>query len=147
MTAITKTTAPAIEDDRTGLEVETLKRALADNLYYIQGKFPEVATARDYYMALAYTVRDRLLQRWLATSQTYLKQNVRVVCYLSAEFLCGPHLGNNLINLGIYEPNFSREVLKSSTAARNSKVGTFATLRLRRQVTSVQKSKVKSLIK
>jgi starch phosphorylase len=57
MTAITKTTAPAIEDDRTGLEVETLKRALADNLYYIQGKFPEVATARDYYMALAYTVR------------------------------------------------------------------------------------------
>jgi starch phosphorylase len=103
MTATTNTTAPAIEDDRTGLEVETLKRALADNLYYIQGKFPEIATARDYYMALAYTVRDRLLQRWLATAQTYLKQNVRVVCYLSAEFLCGPHLANNLINLGIYE--------------------------------------------
>jgi hypothetical protein len=39
MTAIAKTTAPEIEDDRTGLEVETLKRALADNLYYIQGKF------------------------------------------------------------------------------------------------------------
>ena len=91
------------EDDRTGLNVETLRRALLDNLYYIQGKFPEIATTHDYYMALAYTVRDRLLQRWLATTQTYLKQNVRVVCYLSAEFLPGPHLGNNLINLGIHE--------------------------------------------
>jgi starch phosphorylase len=93
----------AFEDDRTGLSVETLQRAILDNLYYIQGKFPSIATTHDYYMALAYTVRDRLLQRWLATTQTYLKKNVRVVCYLSAEFLAGPHLGNNLINLGIYE--------------------------------------------
>jgi starch phosphorylase len=92
-----------VEDDRTGLSVETLRRAMLDNLYYIQGKFPAIATPHDYYMALAYTVRDRLLQRWLATTQTYLKKNVRVVCYLSAEFLAGPHLGNNLINLGIYE--------------------------------------------
>ena len=54
-------------------------------------------------MALAYTVRDRLLQRWLATQQAYLKQDVRIVGYLSAEFLVGPHLGNNLINLDIYD--------------------------------------------
>jgi starch phosphorylase len=96
-------TNPIIEDDRTGLEVETLKRALADNLFYLQGKFPGIATKHDYYMALAYTVRDRLFQRWIATNQTYLQRNVRVVCYLSAEFLVGPHLGNNLINLGIYD--------------------------------------------
>ncbi|MEM7773463.1 MAG: glycogen phosphorylase, partial [Cyanobacteria bacterium P01_A01_bin.37] len=90
-----------IEDDRTGLRVETLRRAMADNLFYIQGKFPEVATPNDYYMALAYTVRDRLLLRWINTTQTYFKQDVRAVAYLSAEFLLGPHLGNNLINLGI----------------------------------------------
>jgi glycogen phosphorylase len=92
-----------LEDNRTGLSIETLRSALADNLFYIQGKFPSIATKNDYYMALAYTVRDRLLHRWLNTTETYFKKDVRVVCYLSAEFLMGPHLANNLLNLGIYE--------------------------------------------
>lgn len=92
-----------IEDDRTGLSSETLRRAIADNLYYIQGKFPEIATLYDYYMAVAYTVRDRLLHRWINTVKTYREQDVKVVCYLSAEYLPGPHLENNLINLGIYD--------------------------------------------
>ncbi|MEB3359382.1 MAG: glycogen/starch/alpha-glucan phosphorylase [Synechococcales bacterium] len=92
-----------IEDDRTGLSVDTLRRAMADNLFYIQGKYPEIATKNDFYMALAYTVRDRLLQKWINTSRAYVKQDVRVVCYLSAEFLLGPHLVNNLINLDIYD--------------------------------------------
>jgi len=52
-----------IEDVRTGLSAATLKRALADNLFYVMGKFREIATKNDLYMALAYTVRDRLLQR------------------------------------------------------------------------------------
>lgn len=92
-----------VEDDRTGLEVETLRRAIADNLFYIQGKLPELATTRDFYMALSYTVRDRLLHRWLNAVQTFMKKNVKAVCYLSAEFLIGPQLENNMVNMGIYD--------------------------------------------
>ena len=92
-----------VEDDRTGLSVETLRRAFADNLFYIQGKYDEIATDTDYYMALAYTTRDRLLLRWLKTLKTYQDQNVKTVYYLSAEFLMGRHLGNSLINLNLYE--------------------------------------------
>jgi starch phosphorylase len=98
-----------VEDDRTGLSIITLKRAIADNLFYIQGKFPGIATLNDYYMALAYTVRDRLVHHWLNTVQTYFQQDVKIVCYLSAEFLMGPHLLNNLINLGI-EPRVRQAV-------------------------------------
>ena len=54
-------------------------------------------------MALAHTVRDRIVERWMSTLKNYRAQDVRVVCYLSAEFLTGPHLANNLINLGIYD--------------------------------------------
>src|SRR5215813_4012409 len=93
-----------VEDDRTGLSVETLQRAIKDNLFYLQGKFPEIASNNDWYMAVAYTVRDRLLRRWIATMQNYMRNDVRVVGYLSAEFLMGPHLANNLVSLDIYEP-------------------------------------------
>ncbi len=92
-----------VEDDRTGMTVETLKRAFADNLYYIQGKNEFLATPFDYYMALAYTVRDRLLHRWINTTTTYIKKDVKNVYYLSAEFLMGSQLENNLLNLGLYE--------------------------------------------
>ncbi|MFN5514071.1 MAG: glycogen/starch/alpha-glucan phosphorylase [Cyanobacteriota bacterium] len=104
MTLSTSNPLIQVEDDRTGLSVETLKRALADNLFYVQGKFPAIATKHDCYMALAFTLRDRLLQRWLNTFQTYLSKENKVVCYLSAEFLLGPHLANNLINLDLWAP-------------------------------------------
>lgn len=93
-----------VEDDRTGTSIEAIERAFADNLFYLQAKFPRIATQNDYYMALAYTVRDRMLHRFLSTVQTYLEQDVRIVAYFSAEFLLGPHLGNNLMNLGIGAP-------------------------------------------
>jgi starch phosphorylase len=94
---------PQIEDDRTALSKEALKSAFLDDLFYVQGKFPALATRNDYYMALAYAVRDRMLQHWISTAATYTKQASRTVAYLSAEFLMGPHLGNNLINLDIMD--------------------------------------------
>ena len=71
---------------------ETLKREFLDSLFYMQGKFPALATRRDYYMALAYMVRDQLLHRWVSTAEAYTRLQSRTVAYLSAEFLMGPHL-------------------------------------------------------
>jgi starch phosphorylase len=90
-----------VEDDRTGVGVETLRRAIQENLFYRCGNVPALATRSDYYLAVAYTVRDRLMQRWLSTARSLLAQPTRVVCYLSAEYLLGPSLGNALLNLGI----------------------------------------------
>ena len=88
---------------RTALGVEALAQSFLDNLFFVQGRSTERATVNDLYMALAHTVRDRLVERWISTVKNYQAQDVRVVCYLSAEFLTGPHLANNLINLGIYD--------------------------------------------
>jgi len=91
-------------DNHTGESVEALQRAIMDNLYYREARIPAVATSNDWYTALAYTVRDRIVSRWIKTIEAIVKKDVRVVSYLSAEFLMGPHLVNNMINLGIYEP-------------------------------------------
>jgi glycogen phosphorylase len=94
---------PEREDIRLGLRPETLAQAILDNLYYVQGRSPELASRNDWYLALAYTVRDRLLHGWLETLGA-LRRETRIVSYLSAEFLLGPQLGNSLINLGLWEP-------------------------------------------
>ncbi len=88
---------------RTAAGVDALVQSFLDNLLFVQGRSVERATVNDLYMALAHTVRDRLVERWISTTKNYVAQDVRVVCYLSAEFLTGPHLANNLINLGIQD--------------------------------------------
>jgi starch phosphorylase len=102
-TPITGAVQHIADDKRLALTRDSLRRSFLDNLFYMLGKIPALATAYDYYMALAYAVRDRMLQRWNSTASAYTAQGSRTVCYLSAEFLMGPQLGNNLINLGIFD--------------------------------------------
>jgi starch phosphorylase len=91
------------ESVRTGLSEGSIRQAFLDNLLYTQGRFIEVASVDDQYRALAQSVRDRLLHRWVDTIRTYRENNPRTVCYLSAEYLPGPFLDNNLLSLGIQE--------------------------------------------
>ena len=83
--------------------VEAVKKEFREALFSALGRFPEAATPNDRYLALALAVRRHVMRRWVATSETYFKKASRTVCYLSAEFLLGPHLGNNLLNLGLQE--------------------------------------------
>jgi starch phosphorylase len=88
---------------RTGMDVSSLKLAVTEHLFYQQGRYTEHATVNDVYLAVSYAVRDRLMKRGLKTIETVLKnKDVRLVSYLSAEFLMGPQLGANLIDLNIY---------------------------------------------
>ncbi|WP_431232011.1 glycogen/starch/alpha-glucan phosphorylase [Mycolicibacterium psychrotolerans] len=89
------------EHSRTGLSADALHRAIADHLAYSIARPPSVLTPEHYYRALALAVRDRMQQRWMATTQDLLHGPAKVTCYLSAEFLMGPQLGNNLLNLRI----------------------------------------------
>ena len=86
---------------RTGTSTEELAQAILDNLYYIQGRIPANASRNDWYLATAYSVRDRILNRWVDTLHILQQQPIKIVAYLSAEFLMGPHLENAMINLGI----------------------------------------------
>src|SRR6516162_9644492 len=95
----------ALTNVRTGLGADVIAKALIDNLHCLQGKLPQHATRNDWYMALAYTIRDRMMDRYIATVASIAETNTaaKAVAYLSAEFLTGPHLGNGLINLGIWQ--------------------------------------------
>ena len=86
---------------RTGMSAGALRQAISDHLVYSIARPASVLTPEHYYRALSLAVRDRMQQRWMATTQDWLKLPNKVTCYLSAEFLMGPQLGNNLLNLGI----------------------------------------------
>ncbi len=88
-------------EDFKGGDVESLKKTFINRIRYSLAKDEYTVTERDCYKALAYTVRDRLVDRWIKTQQTYYNQDAKRLYYLSMEFLTGRTLGNALINLGI----------------------------------------------
>ncbi len=86
---------------RLEMTVEGLRQDFDHHLRYTLARDRYTATDRDRYYALARAVRDRLIERWMATQQTHHKQNVKRVYYLSLEFLIGRLLSNNVLNLGL----------------------------------------------
>ncbi len=90
-----------VDTIRISNTTEGIRQAILENLIFIQGKSEKLATRNDWYMAVAYAVRDRLMKNWIDHQDRLESKKLKVVGYLSAEFLMGPHLGNALINLGI----------------------------------------------
>ena len=88
---------------RTARSVEAIRRSFVDNLFYVTARTFDNATTLDHYTALAYTIRDRLLARYIATDEDYKRRDVKSVAYLSAEFLIGPQLGNNILSLDLQD--------------------------------------------
>jgi glycogen phosphorylase len=89
----------AVENDGAEMSAAALRQHFERHLRRTLAKDRYSATDRDRYYALALAVRDRLIDRWIATQQTHHSKNVKRVYYLSLEFLIGRLLGNNVINL------------------------------------------------
>ena len=86
---------------RTGITSKNLFDAVTDHLFFSQGASTKDPSDHDLYMALSYAVRDRLMARHLAYKDLQVSHPTKSVAYLSAEFLIGPQLRNNLLMLGI----------------------------------------------
>ncbi|MBX5484165.1 MAG: glycogen/starch/alpha-glucan phosphorylase [Myxococcaceae bacterium] len=101
-------------DLRGGADVASLTYAFQDHITYERARSPETATTHDRFLAFAAAVRDRLTQRWVKTQRTYYEQDVKRAYYLSAEYLLGRALANNLMNMGLLET--AREALRQCGA-------------------------------
>lgn len=86
-----------------GTDIASIQRSFVNHLEYSLAKDEYSATQLDCYKAIALTVRDRLIERWIETQQTYYRKDVKRIYYLSMEYLIGRTLGNSLINLGLYD--------------------------------------------
>src|SRR5262245_14499168 len=92
------------------LDPDGIAQAFAQRMHYSVAKDEFTASDGDVYDALAFSVRDRLIERWFATQDGYYRADVKRAYYLSLEFLMGRALFNNVVNLGA-EPEF-REALR-----------------------------------
>ncbi|MBI5067172.1 MAG: glycogen/starch/alpha-glucan phosphorylase [Deltaproteobacteria bacterium] len=95
--------ARELPNSRTATDVDTVRRAFADHLQFSQGKDEHSATIMDRYFAVADTVRDRMMRRWIQTQQHYYRSDAKRIYYLSMEFLLGKALESNLLNLGLLD--------------------------------------------
>jgi starch phosphorylase len=90
-----------ILNSRHGWNAESLAWDFAEHLKYTLGKDRYNAIGRDRFMALAYTIRDRIMHQWIRTKRTHYEQDVKRIYYLSMEFLMGRAMGNNIINMNL----------------------------------------------
>src|SRR5262245_27621077 len=88
----------------SGTSSDAIRESFLARLLYSLGKRPANSTVLDRFLALAYTVRDRMVERWIETQQRYYMRDAKRVYYLSAEFLMGRALYNNMLNLGLLDP-------------------------------------------
>ncbi len=82
-----------------GMSAYDLRRSFLNNLEYNIAKDRASITSYDQFLSLSYAVRERVIERWIATGQEYKAENVKRVYYLSMEFLMGRLLGDNMMNL------------------------------------------------
>ncbi len=95
-TVATRIALPALDED-----VASLRRAIVAKLTYSVGKDPIVASDRDWFVAVALTARDRIVERWMPSTRSSYSQGRKRVYYLSLEFLIGRLLADSLNNLGL----------------------------------------------
>src|SRR6185436_11135189 len=110
--AMVKNPPPVYGVEPSANEVARMLNKFMEHRLYSLAKYQYSATIRDSYKSLALTVRDRLTERWIQTQQRYYKRDAKRIYYLSAEFLLGRALTNNLINLGLYDT--ARQAMRMS---------------------------------
>ena len=83
-------------------EKETFKKEVDENVKYLYRKTMDEASEQEIFQAVSYVVKDVIIDQWLATQQEFDKADPKIVYFMSMEFLMGRALGNNLINLTVY---------------------------------------------